>query len=49
MAVDVLFEVWHATVTNLDCVSVKELIITRNLGHFEPASKVSGVSYSQEN
>ena len=23
--------------------------ITRNLGHFEPANKVSGVSYSQEN
>ena len=25
------------------------LNITRNLGHFEPANKVSGVSYSQEN
>ena len=24
-------------------------LITRNLGHFEPANKVSGVSYSQEN
>ena len=28
MAVDVLFEVWHATVTNLDCLAVKILCNT---------------------
>ena len=34
MAVDVFFEVWHATVTNLDCVSVEDLMQHLLLGEF---------------
>ena len=34
MAVDVLFEVWHATVTNLDGVSVEDLMQHMLLGGF---------------